>query len=579
MDSTQATYEGIRKNIVDYLSGNPTFKDYNFTAPAISTLIDALAYTSHYLVRYANFSLNECFLDTAQLRSNVVSHAKELGYIPHQYKAARVKLRLTLKNSVQLDESEKIPVDTIFLATTPDKSKTYTFRTVDQFSFVQDENKQWYAEVEAIEGSFVIENFEQDEYYTSKYYLINDKIDTDFITVQVQPSPSAKEIEFMRVKDASSFHKDAELFFVQEATNGKVEIYFGDGKIAKQLTPYSIIKVRYLVTNGSKANNIVSFTLGNHISSRIQFSDVNVNIISPSSEGADRESIESIRYTAPKFYQAQDRAVTTSDYNALLINEFGGWIDSVTSWGGEDNIPPQYSSVFICAKPKYTDVLSPNQKLKITNYLESKNMPCIDVVIADPYYIEVDMKVVVDWYSYKTIHQKSAIHNLLSDTIKSFFSSNITSFTSKFKYSKFITTLSELDKSIDSILTDITLKEYLEPIPNMETSYRFEFLNKIQKGSVKIGSWTVTGDNKVYTIEDKDEDGKLYLFAGDYSKKYIGSVDYDTGVVLINNYKFGTNVSLSRIPVVCKPLMQNINLAKNYLLKLNEPIIEINENE
>jgi hypothetical protein len=206
-------------------------------------------------------------------------------------------------------------------------------------------------------------------------------------------------------------------------------------------------------------------------------------------------------------------------------------------------------------------------------------MPCIDVVIADPYYIEVDMKVVVDWYSYKTIHQKSAIHNLLSDAIKSFFSSNITSFTSKFKYSKFITTLSELDKSIDSILTDITLKEYLEPIPNMETSYRFEFLNKIQKGSVKIGSWTVTGDNKVYTIEDKDEDGKLYLLAGDYSKTYIGSVDYDTGVVLINNYKFGTNVSLSRIPVVCKPLMQNINLAKNYLLKLNEPIIEINENE
>ena len=116
MDTTQATYEGVRKNIVEYLSSNPTFKDYNFTAPAISTLIDALAYTSHYLIRYANFSLNECFLDTAQLRSNVVSHAKELGYIPYQYKAARVKLRLRIKDTVAsgIKDSIKIPVDTTF---------------------------------------------------------------------------------------------------------------------------------------------------------------------------------------------------------------------------------------------------------------------------------------------------------------------------------------------------------------------------------------------------------------------------------------------------------------------------------
>ena len=175
MDSTQATYEGIRKNIVEYLSSNPTFKDYNFTAPAISTLIDALAYTSHYLIRYANFSLNECFLDTAQLRSNVVSHAKEIGYIPHQYKTAKVKLRLRIKNkNIQMNNGYKVPADTTFLATSADNKKTYTFRTTNQYIFVQDTDKSWYADVEAIEGVFVTEKFLQDEYYTTKYYLINE---------------------------------------------------------------------------------------------------------------------------------------------------------------------------------------------------------------------------------------------------------------------------------------------------------------------------------------------------------------------------------------------------------------------
>lgn len=578
MDSTQATYEGIRKNIVEYLSSNPTFKDYNFTAPAISTLIDALAYTSHYLIRYANFSLNECFLDTAQLRSNVVSHAKEIGYIPHQYKTAKVKLRLRIKNkNIQMKNGYKVPADTTFLATSADNKKTYTFRTTNQYIFVQDTDKSWYADVEAIEGVFVTEKFLQDEYYTTKYYLINDKIDTDYIDVIVHESESDTiGIPYSPVKDLNDFSNDAKIYFLQEAYNGKMEIYFGDGKIANKLNPYSIIKVKYLVTNGSLANNIVNFTMNSNISSDIKASDITIEVLEASSEGMDREDIESIRFTAPQYYQAQDRAVTTSDYNALLINKFGGWFDSVISWGGEDNIPPQYSSVFVCAKPKYTEVLSPSQKSEILNFLETKSMPCIDVNIIDPSYIEVDMKLIVDWYAYKTSKQSKEIYALLQSAVEDFFKMNITTFSSKFKYSKFLTTLSELDKSIDSILTEFTLKQYLVPIENMKTSYRFEFLNKLVPGSIKIGEWKFIGDTRLYTIADGDKDGKLYIYGGG-SKNLIGEVDYNTGVVSINNYMF-TSVNLAKIPVICTPVSYNINLAKKYLLKLNDLSIEINEN-
>lgn len=580
MDTTQATYEGVRKNIVEYLSSNPTFKDYNFTAPAISTLIDALAYTSHYLIRYANFSLNECFLDTAQLRSNVVSHANELGYIPYQYRAARVKLRLRIKDVVasSIKNSIKIPVDTTFLATSLETKKTYTFRTTEQFMFVQDEDKNWYADIEAIEGSFVTEKFYQDEYYTTKYYLINDKIDTDYMTVTVYNSQSDTiGCEFKPVKDITSFDDDAPLYFLQEASNGKVEVYFGDGKVARKIFPYSVIKIKYLVTNGSKANNIVSFTLNTNISN-LRNSDISIEVLEPSSEGADREDIESIRFNAPKFYQSQDRAVTISDYNALLINEFGGWIDSVVSWGGEDNIPPQYGSVFICMKPKYTEVLSPSQRTKIMTYLEKKNMPCIDVQIVDPSYIDVLMDLKVDWYAYKTPRQKNEMYSLIEEAVRNFFAMNITAFSSKFKYSKFLTTLSEIDKSIDSILTDIKLRQYLLPVSNVETSYRLEFLNNIEAGSVMIGPWFVSGDTNIYTIEDRDADGKLYVCSTSGSRIPIGTVDYESGKVSINNYKFGSNINLALIPATCVPLAHNISISKNYLLKLTDLTIEINEN-
>jgi hypothetical protein len=576
MDTTQATFDGVRKNIVEYLSANPTFKDYNFTAPAISTLIDALAYTSHYLIRYANFSLNECFLDTAQLRSNVVSHAKELGYIPHQYKAAKVKLRLRIKDTIgsSIKSGLKLPVDTTFLATTADTNKTYTFRTTEQYMFVQDDNKSWYADIEAVEGTFVTESFLQDEYYTTKYYLINDKVDTNYMTVTVYASQSdTVGFEYTPVRDITSFDDNAKIYFIQEATNGKVEVYFGDGRIAEKLTPYSIIKVKYLVTNGSKANNIVSFTMNNNISSAVKNTDISIEVLAPSSDGADREDIESIRYTAPKFYQAQDRAVTISDYNALLINEFGGWIDSLVSWGGEDNIPPQYSAVFVCAKPKYTDVLSPSQRENIIAYLNKKNMPCIDIIIVDPSYIEVNIALDVDWYAYKTTKQKEEISQLIEDTIRNFFHTNSTGFSSKFKYSKFLTAISDIDKSIDSILTKITLKQYLSPTPKLETSYRLEFLNHIEPGSVLIGPWVSGG--AVYKIEDKDADGNLYVSSSYGAKKLIGRVNYEDGIVSINNYMFNSGEVLE---ATCTPHTQNINTSRNYLLKLTDITIDINEN-
>ena len=575
MNSSQVTYEGIRKSIVETMQANQIFKDYNFTAPALSSLIDALAYVSHYHIRYANFALNESFLDTAQLRHNVVSLAKEVAYIPHQFTAAHARLRVTITDKdIQMSEGMKIPEDTLFIANASDET-SFVFRTLEQFVFTQDSNGKWYADVEAVEGTFTEETFVQDEHYTTRFFLLNDTIDTDYITVRVYKNASYTEAEeFIPVENIESFGPDVPIYYLQEAYNGKIELYFGDGVLSKKVIADNVVKVRYLVTNGSAANNIVDFSLMSTIGTNITNAGVSVEALEPSFSGGDREDIENIRYNAPKFFQRQDRNVTTGDYNVAVMSKFGGWVDSITSWGGEDNVPPQYAKVFICVKPKYTNVLSPAQKEQIQEHLKKKNLPCIEPVIIDPAYINVVMTLNIEWKQYQTPLTKAEITKMIEESVNNFFVTNITSFKSTFKYSRFLSELSAIDDSIDSILTTIQLKQILYPDTNIETTYTFNFLNRIQEGSLIIGPWTVDGSNEHYSMYDNN--GYVYLSVSDGSKEIIGDIDYSTGQVTIKNYLFGKGAN-EQIPVVVNLYSQNINLAKNYLLSLSNLTININE--
>ena len=576
MDSSKVTFDGIRESIVEYLSSNPTFKDYNFTAPAISALIDALAYTSHYLIRYANFTLNECFLDSAQLRYNVVSNAKKVSYIPYQYSAAKAKLNLKITNTeLDIPDGTKIPQDTLFTAVSSSGS-SFLFRTLDQYILRKDDSGYYNADIDVIEGTWVTEKFTQDENYTSRFFLLNNKIDTNYLKVIVyELSTSTEGTEYIQAKDVSSFGPDSTIFYLQEAYNGQIEIYFGDGVLSKKLQPFNSIEVKYLVTNGGLANNIIDFQLTSVFNKDIPLKDVSVSVIEQSNSGADRETIESIRFNAPKFYQRQDRNVTTADYNAAILSNFGGWIDSITSWGGEDNIPPQYAKIFICIKPKYTEVLSPGQKEEIISWLDKKNLPCIDPIVIDPSYINVSLTLNIEWMPYKTGRDKSNITQLIDETVRNFFKTNITTFTSTFKYSKFLTELSDLDVSIDSILTEFQLKQYITTDTNISSTYTVEFLNKIKEGTLNIGPWTTSGSSDIFKMND--ENGVIYLNVSSGKKEKVGTIDYSTGVVKIQNYLFGQG-SPSSIAVTVEPYSQNINLSKNYLLTLDTLTININEN-
>jgi hypothetical protein len=311
--------------------------------------------------------------------------------------------------------------------------------------------------------------------------------------------------------------------------------------------------------------------------------DFTLEVLVPSESGGERESVESIRFNAPKFYQSQDRAVTTSDYNSLLLNKFGNIVDSVVTWGGEEETPPRYGTVFLSVRPRKQELLTHSQSNEIIKYLKTKNLPCIDIELVDPSYIDVDMNVRIDWNKYKTTLDKADLTKLVENASKSAFSMYTTSFKSKFLYSKFVSEINALDNSIESVLTDFILKQYIYPDKNINlmTFYNFEFHNEIEPGSVFVERWNeYRNSSYTYSISDMNEDGILWLSQTDGTitkNSILGKVDYANGVVSIDNYHFNNVANKSKLAVQCKPVLNNLYVVKRHLLRLNELNVEISE--
>ena len=603
MDTRDISFEGIRSDIRQYLSEQDTFKDYNFDAPGISTLVDALAYTTHYLVRYANFSINECFLDSAQLRHNVVSQAKQIGYFPYQWKTARAKVVLRYKpsNSENWESADlssvKVPEGTMFQGEN-EAGETFIFRTVEQTGFYQDERQNWCSDLTIVEGTFVEDSFTQDEMYVSRYYLLNDQADLDFIEVRVFNGEADKEgTLWKRAESLVDFGPNEPIFYLQEAFNDKIEVYFGDGRISKLVDPYNIIRVKYLVTSGSKANNIGEFKLYSSIE---QYPQNEFEVIVPemydeesqkkvkcvSYGGAERESIESIKMNAPMFYQAQDRAVTIQDYSALLLSKFGGWLKSVIAWGGETAVPPRYGEVVICGLGRYSDILSPVQKNEILEFLEAKNLPDIDVVIVDPEPVDVSLKIMVDWWKYKTTKTETEIKNELEKRAYDFFEQYLSAFNVKMRYSNLLVNLTDASEAIDNLIATFTLTKMLTPDWKHTKTYSINFLNPITPGSVVIGPWTVMGARmSCWDVPELDasgrtkQEGTLYISKAtpfNVSKEAVGIVDYDSGEVVMHSYKFDDGV-VNAIPVSVVPNILNIGTSSTGIFRLKSVDIDMEE--
>jgi len=479
---TDLDFNTIKTNLKRYLQSQTTLQDYNYEGSALSTLLDVLAYNTQYQAYYLNMVANEMFLDSALQRASVVSHAKLLNYTPQSATAPRAQIDLVVNNVTT--SSLTLPKFTSFLSEAID-GVSYRFVTLNSTTENTDfaNNTVTFDNLVIKQGEPVTLTFTYDDAAnpTAIFELPDTNVDTATISVVVQQSTSNSSSQvFTLVDDYLALNGTTKAFFLQEATNGFYQIYFGDGILGQALTDGNVVSVSYIITSGTAATDANNFVLMDTIAG---FSSSTITPVQAATQGAERETIESIKYTAPKSYAAQGRAVTKEDYIFLIQNNAGIFpIDAVNVWGGEENDPPVYGVVFVAIKPSGGYLLTPSQK----SIIEEEIIKPISVLTVQPRIIDVDYNYLVInsniLYDPKlTTLTSSQLQTQVLTAIQGFAADTLNTFNSTFQLSTLISTVQSVSSSFITNDGSITLQKRLVPSLTSSTTYTLKYGTSLRK--------------------------------------------------------------------------------------------------
>ena len=479
---TDLDFNLIKTNLKRYLQSQTNLQDYNYEGSALSTLLDILAYNTQYQAYYLNMVANEMFLDSALQRASVVSHAKLLNYTPQSAAAPRAEINLVMNNVT--NSSLTLPIFTSFLSEAID-GVTYKFVTTNSVTENTNlgNNTVTYNNLVIRQGEPVTLTFTYDSGAnpTAIFELPDTDVDTTTITVSVQQSGSNTSTQvFTLVDDYLSLNDETTAYFLQEGNNGFYQIYFGDGILGKALTDGNVITISYIITSGTLSSGANNFVLMDTISG---FSSGVVTPVLAATQGSEKETIESIKYTAPKSYSAQGRAVTKEDYIYLIQNNAGVFpIDAVNVWGGEENDPPVYGAIFIAIKPSGGFILTQTQK----RIIEEQIIKPISVLTVQPRIIDVDYNYLIInsnvLYEPKlTSLSSSQLQTQVLTAIQGFARDTLNTFNSTFKLSSLIATVQAVSSSF--VTNDATIALQKRIIPNLgsPTTYSLKYGTALKK--------------------------------------------------------------------------------------------------
>lgn len=468
---TNLDFDGIKASLIQFLKSQTQFQDYDFTGSSLNTLLDLLSYNTHYMAVYLNLVANEMFLDTAVQRSTVVSHAKALGYTPRSAVAslATVNVAITRSNT---DNTAilTLPRFTQFTSSALN-GVSFNYVTLDDETSPVSGNTFSFVNLAIKEGSPTVKTFIVDNQSNPKqlFDLIDAAIDTRTIQVVVQTSltNTSKAIYELAV-DAAATTADSTVFFIEEGTNGNYVLYFGDGIIGKKLSDGNIVIISYITTNADGANGLDTFTLQiNPLSG----STSNVTTVNPSAGGTPIEDVASIKFTAPKSYIAQNRAVTKNDYIAL-INKNYPYFDAVNIWGGEEVVPPVYGKVYISAKPKNGFAITQQQKqFVIENVIKPISVLTVTAEFVDVDYDYLVLILGVEYDSSQTTASPTQLTNIVTAAVENYANLNLNSFNSEFRLSRLLRSIDDSENSILSSTATIYLEKRLTPALNVSQTY------------------------------------------------------------------------------------------------------------
>jgi hypothetical protein len=479
---TDLDFNNIKNNLKTFLKSQNTLKDYNYEGSALSTLLDVLAYNTQYNAYYLNMVANEMFLDSAVQRGSVISHAKLLNYTPKSSIAPTAKINLKINNVT--DSALTLPAYTTFLSEAID-GVNYKFVTIDSHTVPVSNSTAIFSDVYIKQGTPTTLNYTVQDAVEIPNFVIkipDAGVDTTTIKITVRESSSNSSSEvYTEAKNYLELSGTSKVFFLEEGTDEKYQISFGDGVLGKKLFNGNVVIVQYIVTKGSAAAQANSFVLMNSVSG---YSNNIVYPINSATTGGDKENISSIKFQAPKSYAAQGRAVTTEDYiTAIQQNRLGFSFDAVNVWGGEENIPPVYGQVFISMKPTGSLILTDIQKDRIIkDLIRPISMMTVTPTIVDPdfTFLKITANVVIN--AKRTTLSINQIKNKITTAIQAFTNSTLNTFNSTFSLSDLIVNIQNSDASIVSNEVSVQIQKKFTPTLVNSQTYKLYYGTPLQKG-------------------------------------------------------------------------------------------------
>lgn len=593
ISSTALDFEDIKSRLKTYLQAQDQFRDYDFEASGINNILDVLAYNTHFNGLIANFSLNESFLNTAQLRSSVVSHAEALGYRPKSVTASKGLLSayLDLSSMSNRPSTVKLPIGTKFRAVGQDdeaQDTDYEFKTRQNYYAYDDGNGIYRFldddgnyRIEVFEGvsktkTFIVDNVAEDEVYV----IPDAKMDTSSVSIDVYKNPTSDDYEtYYDLLTAIVVDDTTRFFDIKEAPNGYYEINFGDGvSFGKKPSVGEKIVVKYTAANGSAANGANDFASLDTLVVNSSIVDILISTQTPSSSGAEKETIESIRKLAPIQFAAQQRLVTPLDYKGMILSNFTDVTD-VTVWGGEDNLPVDYGRVYISMQ--FKDGLANVTKDQIKQNIESKFTDRLSIMsisnkFVDPVDTFIELSVAFNYNPELTGKSLSEIKSVVEAYIKNYFNNNFNKFQQTFRKSNLLTEVDDIEKSILSSRADFKVQQRFEPTLGFEYDYQVNFpvaLEAPKSTGYSIQSSKFLYNGKTCTFRNKINTTTIEIVSyGEVVIDNAGSYDYRNGTVSLESFKpTSINGGVDYIKISATPAESTyIQPLRNYILSLDE---------
>ena len=575
----------IKVALKDYMRAQTDFTDYDFEGSAISQILDVLAYNTYYTAFNTNMVVNELFLDSATLRDNVVSLAKQLGYTPKSITAPQASVDMSLTFAGTAPAEVTIKAGSGFV--TNYDGSLYRFILKDNMKVPVVNSVATFTNIPIFEGSQIVSSNIFDTSITQRFIIENAGTDINTLNVRVfESSQSSTFKDYKRANNILDVGADDEVYFVSEIEDEKYEIFFGDGVLGKKLENANVIELSYIVTNGTATNGAKTFTFNglmedeNGTTITLPFSITSINTSSIASGGADIETIDKIKFNAPKFFGSQNRAVTGNDYKAIVRNIYPA-VSDIIVFGGEEQVPPAYGKVFLSVKPTEAATLSSFTKNELTQELKKFSVASIRPEFIDPSILFLELTSDIYYSSTKTQLLPTEIATKASTAIVEYLNTSQTEkFNGKFRYSKFIGVIDNSDISINSNVTNVTMrKDFIAQINASsfyEICYQNPFLIDCNNPVVTSTGMTVFEFPNVTSFLE-DRNGKLVLYrldpvSGDkiLLDDSIGTVDYERGEIVMNNFTIlkGT-FSDNRVELRVKPRNRDIEVKREMYLDVD----------